>query len=169
MGTSKNFSFSRCPYVSSTPFREETKSGFGLPRYTFRNICVENNSVNLDDKTVKVVYNAKAYERVEDPKVRALLRFIQTNEPGEDEYSKRLSEFVEKAKKNEKFRKEYADMNLHDFDIMTEAKEEKALETAENLLKEGDSPEKVSRCVGLPLDQVLELQKELAVSNHAPA
>ncbi|MBQ7619249.1 MAG: Rpn family recombination-promoting nuclease/putative transposase [Treponema sp.] len=151
------------------PFREETKSGFGLPRYTFRNICAENNSVNLDDKSVKVVYNAKAYKSVEDPKVRALLRFIQTNDPGEDEYSKRLSEFVEKAKKNEKFRKEYADMNLRDFDIMTEAKEEKALETAENLLKEGDSPEKVSRCVGLPLDQVLELQKELAVSNHAPA
>ena len=66
-------------------------------------------------------------------------------------------------------RGQYADMNLRDFDIMTEAREEKALETAENLLKEGDSPEKVSRCVGLPLDQVLELQKELAVSNHAPA
>ena len=39
------------------PFQDDNKRGFGLPRYTFQNICVENNSVNLDDKTLKVVYN----------------------------------------------------------------------------------------------------------------
>lgn len=120
--------------------------------------------MNLDDKTVKVVYNSKAYESVEDPKVRALLRFIQTNEPGEDDFSKRLSEFVAKVKENEKFRKEFADMNLHDFDIMTEAAEEatlqKAVEDARNLLNEGVAPEVISRCVGLPLEQVLDLQKQ---------
>ena len=146
------------------PFHDEKKKGYGLPRYTFQTICAENNCVNLDDKCVKVVYNAKAYESVEDPKVRALLRFIQTNEPGEDDYSKRLSEFVAKAKKNEKFRKEYADMNLHDFDIMTEAAEEatlqKAVEDARNFLNEGIAPEVISRCVGLPLEQVLDLQKQ---------
>ena len=52
-------------------------------------------------------------------------------------------------------------MNLHDFDIMTEAKEEKALETAENLLKEGDAPEKVARCTGLPLEQVQDLMAKV--------
>ncbi len=156
------------------PFHDEKKKGYGLPRYTFQNMCVENNSVNLDDKTVKVVYNAKAYESVEDPKVRALLRFIQTDEPGEDDFSKRLSEFVAKAKENEKFRKEYADMNLHDFDIMTEAKEEglaegaqqKALETARKLLKMNlGNPEQIAQAVGLPLEQVLELQKEPTPAN----
>ena len=116
--------------------------------------------MNLDDKCVKVVYNAKAYESVEDSKIRSLLRFIQTNEPGEDDFSKRLSEFVERAKKNEKFRKEYADMNLHDFDIMTEAAEEKAIETARNMFNEGIAPEVIARCVGLPLEQVLDLQKQ---------
>ncbi len=143
------------------PFHDEKKKGYGLPRYTFQNMCVENNSVNLDDKTVKVVYNAKAYESVEDPKVRALLRFIQTDEPGEDDYSKRLSEFVAKAKENEKFRKEYADMNLHDFDIMTEAKEEglaegaqqKAVETARKLLADGKyTAEEISALLEIPVE-----------------
>jgi len=142
------------------PFHDKKKKGYGLPRYTFKSICSENNSVNLDDKCVKVVYNAKAYESVEDSKIRSLLRFIQTNEPGEDDFSKRLSEFVERAKKNEKFRKEYADMNLHDFDIMTEAAEEKAIETARNMFNEGIAPEVIARCVGLPLEQVLDLQKQ---------
>ncbi len=61
-------------------------------------------------------------------------------------------------------RGQYADMNLHDFDIMTEAAEEatlqKALEDARNLLNEGVAPEVISRCVGLPLEQVLDLQKQ---------
>ena len=139
----------------------EKKKGYGLPRYTFKNICAENNSVNLDDKTVKVVYNSKAYESVEDPKVRALLRFIQTNEPGEDDFSKRLCEFVAKVKENEKFRKEFTDMNLHDFDIITEAKEEKAIEAARNALAMNLSAEQAAQITGLPLEQVLELQKEL--------
>jgi len=132
-----------------------------LPRYTFRNICVEENSVNLDDKCVKVVYNAKAYENVKDEKVRALLRFIQTNEPGEDDFSKRLSEFVARVKENEKFRKEFAEMNLHDFDIMTEAAEEKAIENARNALAMNLTAEQAAQITGLPLEQVLELQKEL--------
>ena len=38
--------------------------------------------------------------------------------------------------------------------------QQKAIEDAKNLLKEGDSPEKISRCIGLPLETVLELQKK---------
>ena len=39
--------------------------------------------------------------------------------------------------------------------------QQKAIADAINLLKEGDSPEKVSRCIGLPLEKVLELQKTI--------
>ncbi len=163
------------------PFHDEKKTGYGLPRYTFKNICAENNSVNLDDKCVKVVYNASAYESVEDPKVRALLRFIQTNEPGEDDLSKRLSEFVARVKENEKFRKEFADMNLHDFDIMTEAKEEglaegrqegrqeglaegekigarqNAIENARNFKAAGVDINIIAKCVGLSVEEIEKL------------
>ena len=143
------------------------------PRYTFRNICAENNSVNLDDKCVKVVYNASAYKSVEDPKVRALLRFIQTNEPGEDDFSKRLCEFVARVKENEKFRKEFADMNLHDFDIMTEAKEEglaegarqNAVENATNLIKmKVGTLEQISQATGVPMQELQEITAKLAAN-----
>ena len=60
-------------------------------------------------------------------------------------------------------------MNLHDFDIMTEAKEEglaegarqKAVENARNALAMNLTAEQAAQITGLPLDQVLELQKEL--------
>ena len=60
-------------------------------------------------------------------------------------------------------------MNLHDFDIMTEAKEEglaegarqKAVENARNALAMNLTAEQTAQITGLPLEQVLELQKEL--------
>ena len=44
-----------------------------------------------------------------------------------------------------------------------EAIQQKAIEDAINFLKEGDAPEKISRCIGLPLEKVLELQKEITI------
>ena len=40
----------------------------------------------------------------------------------------------------------------------------KAEEDAIALLQEGDTPEKVSRCIKLPLEKVLELQKSIPVN-----
>ena len=40
---------------------------------------------------------------------------------------------------------------------------EKALEDAENFLREGDSPEKVARCIGLPLERVKQIAQSLSV------
>ena len=90
------------------------------------------------------------------------MRFIQTDEPGEDDFSKRLSEFVARVKENEKFRKEFANMNLHDFDIMTEAAEEKAIEAARNALAMNLTAEQAAQITGLPLEQALDLQKGMA-------
>ena len=39
--------------------------------------------------------------------------------------------------------------------------QQKAEEDAIKFLIEGDSPEKVSRCIGLPIEKVLELQKSI--------
>lgn len=39
--------------------------------------------------------------------------------------------------------------------------QQKAIQDAINLLKEGDSPEKISRCIDLPLEKVLELQEQI--------
>ena len=112
--------------------------------------------------------------QVEDPKVRALLRFIQTNEPGEDDFSKRLSEFVAKVKENEKFRKEFANMNLHDYDIMTEAKEEgiaegreegaqqKAVEAARSFYANGASLELIAKSLNMTIEKVKEIVCETA-------
>ena len=151
------------------PFKNDDDKPFGLPCYSFKNICEENENVKLNDKSIKVIYNASAYNEEKDEKVKNLLHFISTNEPGKDDFSKRLSSLVEKIKENEKFRSEYVAMNLHDRDIQRAAKREgiaegkiaQAIESAKILLQEGDSPEKIARCVGLPLEEIQKMADEL--------
>jgi predicted transposase/invertase (TIGR01784 family) len=160
------------------PFKDENNQSYGLPCYTFRNECLENPAVNLNDKSCKVIYNASAYREAKDPKIQAFLHFISTNEPGKDDFSRRLSQLVEKTKENEIFRRDYAAMNLHDRDIQRAARkeglaegislgisqgaEEKAIETAKNLLKMNVlSIEQIVEASTLPMEKVLELKKAL--------
>lgn len=48
-----------------------------------------------------------------------------------------------------------------------EGRKEKAIEDAENLLKENVAPETIAKCVGLSLQEVLDLQKQLAFTAQA--
>ena len=46
---------------------------------------------------------------------------------------------------------------------VTDGQRQKAFESAENLLREGDSVEKVARCIGLSLEQVREIAETISV------
>ncbi len=149
------------------PFKDAQNRHFGLPCYTFKNVCSEDGTVNLDDKTIKVIYNASAYEKEEDSLIRGFLHFISTNEPGADDLSNRLSRLVKQYKESETSRSDYLAVNLHDYDIRYEALQEgaqkKAVEDATNMLKKKYPTSDICEITGLPLDQVLELQKTIAV------
>ena len=160
------------------PFRDANRKPYGLPCYTFKNTCQERNDVNLNDNSLKVVYNASEYEKEKDERIRNLLHFICTDEPGKDSFSVRLSSTVEKLKNDDKFRSTYLAMNLHDFDIKKEAFEkgmneglgkgllkgaqQTKIETAENLLKMNlGTYKQIAQASGLPLEQILELKNQL--------
>ena len=133
-----------------------------MPCYTFKNMCVENAEVNLNDNTLKVIYNASAYESEKDEKVRKFLHFVCTNKPEEnDEFSNSISALVEQIKHNEEFRSLYAAMNLHDRDltrmVRAAATEEKAIEAALVLIKDFNlDPKLAAEKMNAPLDKVLK-------------
>ncbi len=160
------------------PFKDENKNFYGLPCYTFKNMCEENQIVNLDDKSLKVIYNASAYEKEKDEKIKSFLHFIYTNEPGIDDFSNRLSVLVEKVKDNEIFRRDYAAMNLHDRDLTRAAKKEgiaegllqgaaqNAIKNAKVLLADGKySAQKISELLNIPVEAFL---KDNQVSSGFP-
>ncbi len=151
------------------PFMNIKGENYGLPCYTFETVCKENENVKLGDKNVKVIYNASAYDREKDRRIRDFLYFIHTNSTGEDDFSRRLFIAVERIKKNDLFRREYAIMNLHDRDIQRKARAEgasqKAIEAAGNLLKLNVlTYEQIAQVQGLPLEKVQEIAESICVN-----
>lgn len=134
--------------------------------YTFQNICKENAEVNLNDKSLTVIYNASAYEAEKDEKIKAFLHFISTNEPGKDDFTKCLSKLVEKIKDNEKFRSNYAAMNLHDRDIrraaIKEGAQQKTIEAAIEFYENGVTVEIIAKSLKMTTERVLEIVGEKA-------
>ena len=61
------------------------------------------------------------------------------------------------------FNQELYEKNVRE-DGYLEGQADKAIEAAENLLKEGDSLEKIARCTGLPLEKVQELAENISVN-----
>ena len=147
------------------PFRNSKNINYGLPCYTFHNVCIENNEVNLNDNSLKIIYNASAYKKEADKKIRTFLSFVHTNNPGEDDFNKRLSNLVDRIKENEKFRRDYAAMNLHDRDIIRATRKEvtlqKTIEAARNFYANGASIDLISKSLNLTVEQVKEIVSDV--------
>mgnify|MGYP003417336162 CR=1 FL=1 len=137
--------------------------GENLPCYTFKNLCIENIQLELNDQAVKKIYNSTAYMRESDVEISAFLEYINTRTPTDD-FTKKLSYLVEEAKLNNIFRDKYLTMNIHDQDIKKEAYEEGfqqgAIETARNMLSKNISLEIICECTNLSREIVENLLKE---------
>ena len=152
----------------NSPF--ENKS---MPVFIFKTVCLENNSVLLDDKTLKAVYNASAYENTNDKELKAFLNYVCSSK-AEDNFTERISRLVAQAKALEANKTEYVRMNLHDRDIIWHTKQEalkegkelgielgalqKAVETAKKLLTRNFPLDEICDLTDLPKEKVLQLQ-----------
>ena len=116
------------------PFRN---GKIGLPCYTFRSRCDESDEINLNDKCLKVIYNASAYKQEKDPLVRSILHFINTNDPGQDTFANRLSSLVETLRERDIFRQEYSAVKKYKASLEDVSKDFGVpLETLQQALKE---------------------------------
>ena len=90
--------------------------GRGLPVYTFHNVCSEDGSIFLDDKSYKVFYNVGAYGKEREAELSALLQYL-CERRATSGFTQRIDALVEKAKRNEKFRSWYMSLNIHEDDL----------------------------------------------------
>ncbi|MBO4638989.1 MAG: Rpn family recombination-promoting nuclease/putative transposase [Treponema sp.] len=144
----------------------------GLAKYTFENLCLENTEIKLNDRAYKYFFIAQNYDKILDEKQKAFLKLVMSpNTTGTDSFTEKVTKLVEEAKLNTQWRKQFMEWEREMARKFREGKAEgiiegaqqKAEEIAIAFLKEGDSPEKVSRCSNLPLEKVLELQKRIIV------
>ncbi len=136
----------------------------GIPWYTVRRTCREDESVDVDDAATVHVLNCRAYARVKNPKLRAFMKYVQTDE-AESEFTRRLRKMVEVQKSIEGTKKLYFSWSLHDYDVRNEGiaiGEKRGLkqgrrETARNMLADGLPHEKIVQYTGLSLAEVEKL------------
>lgn len=136
----------------------------GLCKYKFENLCIDNPKIKLNDRAFKYFFIAENYDKLQDERQKAFLKLVIDNQPT-NSFSDKISKLVADAKRNTQWRKQFMDWEIEKAYSFDAGKEEgmkaKAEEDAVQFLKEGDSPEKISRCIGLPLERVLELQRTI--------
>ena len=151
--------------------------GAGMPIYTVKQTFAENEKLIFDDKTHKIFYNVKAFEKIaNDVETKAFLEYLCKHQPT-SKFTDTLERAVYRNRNNQNWRKDYMTL-AYNLSLAAEKAAKKAreegisigrnegitlgaqqakLETAKTLLAFGDSIEKVSKVTGLSIDEIEKL------------
>lgn len=110
-------------------------------RYTFENLCIEDNKIQLKDGTKKIFFNSTDYEKEEDKDVREFLRYVN-GEKSDNSFVKVIDDEVIKVKSSEEWRREYMTLLMREEDIRDETRE-KDIKISVEMLKSLQIPEHV--------------------------
>ena len=106
------------------------------------------------------VLNCRAHAKVKNPKLRAFMKYVQTDE-AESEFTRRLREMVEAQKQIEGTKKLYFSWSLHDYDVRNEGisigKNQGKQEDARNMLARNYPLTDIAEITGLSLADVEKL------------
>ena len=142
--------------------------GKSLSHYTLKTCCIQNSEVDIKDGAIKEIFNAKAFASERDIEISNFLKYIDSKETSDD-FTDKINHLVENAKINEKFRSKYLAVNIRETDIYEEGRndgfaqgisqgaEQKAIETAKNMLLKLIPMDVVAECTGLPLETIKKL------------
>ncbi len=135
-----------------------------IPCYTIRRLCEQDATVNVNDAATVHIFNCTAYNKVKNENLRSFLKFVQTNK-AESDFTRRLDDMVKTQKKIEELKQTYLSWNLHDSDMRHEGMKEAKLGNARNLLVMNVlTHEQIAQAVGLPLETIEGLAKELKIA-----
>ena len=136
----------------------------GLAKYTFENLCLEDGKTKLNDRTQKVFYICKNYDKLLDARQKAFLRMVTQNSSSDD-FTRRVGGLVENAKRNTQWRQQFMEWDREMACMRAKGREEgreegaqeKAVEDARNLKAAGVDINTIAKCVGLSVEEVEKL------------
>ena len=148
--------------------------GKGLAKYTFENTCIEQSDLKLNDRSYKYFFIANNYDKILNKEQKSFLQLVTSNK-STSAFADKIVKLVEDAKRNTQWRKQFMDFKHHLSQSFREGKEagfkeglkegeqNKAVETATNMLIKKYPTSDICEITGLTLEQVLELQKSTPV------
>ena len=149
----------------------------GLAKYTFENSCLESPEIKLNDRAYKYFFIAKNSDKILNEEQKAFLELI-THNKGTDSFTKQIEKLAEDAKSNLQWKRQYMEwerQRVYDFEAgrekglaqglekgLEKGISQHAIESATNLLKMNVlTVDQIAQAEGLPIEKVLELQKEI--------
>ena len=155
--------------------------GDNLPIYTVKQVFDENEKHVFDDKTHKIFYNAKAFDKINDaPEIKAFLEYLCKNQVTTD-FTALLDAAVNRNKGNQQWRKEYMTLAYNMAVAVDEARNEgiaigeergrsegislgitqgehkKAIETAKSMKSENMPVAMIAHFTGLSVEEIEKL------------
>ena len=137
----------------------------GLPVYTFNRKCDETDELKLDDETHIKFYNAKAYMKEKNDKIREILEYIDTGKASDD-FTEKIQAKVERTKNQDDIRRRYMTLELKYRDKFMQGREEgyargahaKAVDMARSMIKDNFSFNTIAKHTGLSLSEIQSLK-----------
>lgn len=134
--------------------------GKGLYRYTFENICKEDNNLFLNDQAVKLFFNTAGTVGDVSDETKAFLQYIGgTASP--DAYVKELEERIAKVKLSEEWKVEYMTLLMRDKENIEKGRREGKINgKIIARYEDGLRPEEIAKKMGISVDQVNAVLEE---------
>ena len=95
--------------------------------YTFRNVCIEDKEIELQDASTKVFVNAAGSREGLSRAQIAFLDYVAGKEPSDD-FTKKINQEVYRARNKEEWRREYMTLLQRDREKFAEGKAEGMIE-----------------------------------------
>lgn len=89
---------------------EKPFSKHELYKYSFRNVCRENDGLELEDGTEKIFLSAEGTADDISEGLKSFLKYL-TNQKPESDFTRRLEDAVQKAKGRKEWSTEYMTLN----------------------------------------------------------
>ncbi len=102
----------------------------GLPLYTFRNRCIEDDGLELQDETTKIFLNSKGHSGNIDPDIASFLRYVD-GKAAEGAFTKTVEQEVLRVKRHDETRREYMTLAM---ELKQQRKEGMAEEKVQTIL-----------------------------------
>ena len=146
----------------------------GRAKYVFENLCIEEPSIKLNDRTHKCFFIASNCDKIITNKEQyAFLKMVIQNK-SESSFTDKILNLVTDAKKNLQWKRQYMDLErekLYAYDDglekglaqgLEEGAKKKALEAAKNLLKMNiGTVDQIAEAEGLSIEEVNSLKESL--------
>lgn len=136
----------------------------GRHKYTFETVCVEDNSIKLNDDTNKIILNTKGIINDLDNDLIEFLKYVEHSDDKTAEKTtgtlvKNIHRKVIEIKSNPNVEVEFMTLLERDREKLEEGREEERLDIAKAMIKDNEPIEKIMKYLKLTKEEILELKK----------